>query len=305
MSPAKGPKRGKHKNVATKGVKSKDQPAESHSGGDDDDGKKQPGCLRLLWRVIFWFFVVVFVIFMSFKIIEWGDEIRYKMMDARDVPPRFEKMRNMGEVMNAYKMLSMRPEEESAQIVGMLMDEELGTLEPLFLFTIAMRMYDEKPDEALFWAMVGRLRLEYDFNRCAERRSAMGIYPIFRKYLVDTDLREDLGSERKTRKLIPRVLKWDEEHPPNYDPSYICSLLTRSPELIGEARWPAIRYRLRQGAVQYLQETEALQDEMDMPEDDMAEEPQTPDPAPVEDSPEEDMPEQDTPEQDETGEKAE
>lgn len=288
MSPAKGPGKGKHKHVATKGIKSKDQPGDGGAGDDGNDGKKQPGCFRLLWRVIFWFFMIVFAIFMTFKVIEWGDEIRYKMMDTRDVPVRFQKMRDMGEVMDAYKMLTMRPEEETAMIVGMLMDEDPSLLESPFLFIMATRMYEEKPEEALFWAMAGRLRLEYDFNRCMDRKTAMGIYPIFRKYMLNVELREDLKREGKTRSLLPRVLEWDKEHPPAYDPAYICATLTRSPETIGEARWPAIRYRLRQSAMRYLQDTAGRFEDDDAPEEDMSQEPATPDPgAPGEDAPEE------------------
>lgn len=272
MSAAKAYKKSKHRNVATKGVKSEGQGDDGNGGGAN-----KGGCLRLLGRVIMWFFGIVFLIFMILKVSTWMDDIRYRMMDAKDVPARFEQLRANEQILDAYKLLQLRPEEESPQIVAMLLADAADMQAPL-LFIISDRMYDEKPEEALFWAMVGRLRLEYDIMRCEDTTTAMNAYRLLGMVLMRDEVREDTYDMEKTRPIIQRVLDWDEENPGTYDPSYACAMLTNNPNTVGEARWPAIRYRMRKAAADYLRDTaeEPVKEDMGL------DEPQTPEPPALE-----------------------
>lgn len=92
---------------------------------------------------------------------------------------------------------------------------------PVLLALSEALMAQGKKDESVFWFWAARMRLLYDYYRCADQRAAMEATTLLR-YVVDESVEKRLNANIVTpRPTIDKVIAWENKTPHNYDQHWV------------------------------------------------------------------------------------
>jgi hypothetical protein len=92
---------------------------------------------------------------------------------------------------------------------------------PPVLYKVANVLSGDRPDEAIFWYHVGRVRAVYDAFRCKDETSR-NVIPVLGQAL-SIELRRSQYFHRDGLLAIARkAIDWDKQNPRNYDQRWVC-----------------------------------------------------------------------------------
>lgn len=126
---------------------------------------------------------------------------------------------------------------------------------PPVLYATASVLSGDRPEQAIFWYHVGRIRAVYDALRCRDA-TARNFVTVMGQNLLSLELRRSQYYQRDH--LIPvarEAVEWDLQHPRNYDQRWIClygktahsSAGTDPSEVqVPESEWPSILQRVHE-----------------------------------------------------------
>lgn len=93
---------------------------------------------------------------------------------------------------------------------------------PPALYAAASVLSGDRPEEAIFWYHVGRIRAVYDGLRCRDV-TARSFVTLMGQNLLSLELRRSQFYQRDRLVGIARkAIAWDAENPRNYDSRWIC-----------------------------------------------------------------------------------
>ncbi len=132
-----------------------------------------------------------------------------------------------------------------------------GELEPSLFLEISQRELQlDRPEDALFWAQLGRYRLRYDALRCGAGgayKRLDGLVNLLTPPAIKNLLRKHPELEKKS---IRQVMDFDQKYPARNSPAYICAALNKANQSPGapmaKEDWKIVRDLLRKGAEDYL-----------------------------------------------------
>lgn len=117
------------------------------------------------------------------------------------------------------KILTQGSDTEKTKAIAAIKEHPEKYAPPVF-YVLSHVLFADHKEEAMFWFYAGQLRIRYDANRCADESavSAAGALsnqfgPLINQYAfkhIDT-----------LKKIIPKVIKWDEQTPHEYDHRWI------------------------------------------------------------------------------------
>ena len=92
---------------------------------------------------------------------------------------------------------------------------------PPVLYAVANVLSGDRPDDAIFWYHVGRVRAVYDAFRCRDETSR-NVIPTLGQSL-SIELRRSQYFHRDNLVNVARkAIEWDTQHPRNYDQRWVC-----------------------------------------------------------------------------------
>lgn len=117
------------------------------------------------------------------------------------------------------KVLSQGSESQKKKVIAEIKARPEKYAPPVF-YALSHTLFEVDKEDALFWFYAGQIRIRYDANRCADKsaRSAADVLsnqygPLINQYAFQNiDL---------LKKIIPKVVKWDEQTPNEYDLRWI------------------------------------------------------------------------------------
>jgi hypothetical protein len=126
--------------------------------------------------------------------------------------------------------------------------KEPGNYAPPVLYALANALSGDRPEDAIFWYHVGRLRIVYDALRCRDK-SVRRIIPLI-GHKLSLELRQSQYYHRdKVLEIAKKAIEWDTNNPRDYDQRWIALLGDvaasspgADPEEIfrSKSRWPEI-----------------------------------------------------------------
>ncbi|MES2694430.1 MAG: hypothetical protein V4773_13215 [Verrucomicrobiota bacterium] len=92
---------------------------------------------------------------------------------------------------------------------------------PPVLYALASMLFEAgRKDEAVFWFYAGQVRGRFDATICADKTAGSGIGVLNQQF--GPPINEYAGKDpQKLKKIVQRVIKWDEKTPYNYDHRWI------------------------------------------------------------------------------------
>lgn len=133
---------------------------------------------------------------------------------------------------------------------------------PYTLYLVANVLSGDRPEEAIFWYNVGRLRVVYDAFRCKDD-TARNAVPLLGKSL-SIELRRSLHYQRdQLVGIAKKAIDWDTQNPRNYDQRWIClygRVAQASPGTDPaevqkpEGEWPAILQHIHEAHLKSVQD---------------------------------------------------
>lgn len=135
-------------------------------------------------------------------------------------PDEFKKLMSTS-IRNSSRQLGMRaltkaPDETFSSSVPWL-KEHAAQFAPEFLYMLAMRSLKIDPDRAVFWWLVGRLRLVYDVVRCKDKTARSIVGAMDRQFRVMVG-KMNLTSLKTSSDKLQAALDWDINNPPHKFP---------------------------------------------------------------------------------------
>ena len=93
---------------------------------------------------------------------------------------------------------------------------------PPSLYAAASVLSGDRPEEAIFWYHVGRIRAVYDGMRCRDV-TARSFVTVMGQNLLSLELRRSQFYQRERLVgIAKKAIAWDAENPRNYDSRWIC-----------------------------------------------------------------------------------
>lgn len=133
---------------------------------------------------------------------------------------------------------------------------------PQVLYAVANVLSGDRPEEAIFWYHVGRVRAVYDAFRCKDETSR-NVIPQLGKGL-SIELRRSQYYQRDQLVGIARkAIDWDAQNPRNYDQRWICLYGRIAQTSAGadpaevqkpEGEWPAILKHVHEAHLKSVQD---------------------------------------------------
>lgn len=124
---------------------------------------------------------------------------------------------------------------------------------PPVLYATASVLAGDRPEQAIFWYHVGRIRAVYDALRCQDP-TARNFVTVLGQNLLSLELRRSQYYQRDHLVPVAReAVEWDLQNPRNYDQRWIClygktahsSAGTDPAEVqVPESEWPSILKRV-------------------------------------------------------------
>jgi len=133
---------------------------------------------------------------------------------------------------------------------------------PQVLYAVANVLSGDRPEEAIFWYHVGRVRAVYDAFRCRDE-TARNVIPLLGKGLSIELRRSQYYQRDQLVGLAKRAIDWDAKNPRNYDQRWAClfgrvaqvSPGTDAAEVQKpESEWPAILQHIRAAHLKSVQD---------------------------------------------------
>ncbi|MEK6245503.1 MAG: hypothetical protein AABM33_13505 [Pseudomonadota bacterium] len=133
---------------------------------------------------------------------------------------------------------------------------------PPVLYAVANVLSGDRPEEAIFWYHVGRVRAVYDAFRCKDN-SARNIIPELGKKLSAELIRSQYYQRDHLAGIAKKAIDWDAQNPRNYDQRWIClygRVAQASPGTDPaevqkpESEWPAILKHIHEAHLKSVQE---------------------------------------------------
>jgi len=119
---------------------------------------------------------------------------------------------------------------------------------PQVLYAAANVLSGDRPEDAIFWYHVGRLRAVYDAFRCKDDTSR-NVIPVLGRKLSPELIRSQYFQRNQLLGIARKAIDWDLQNPRDYDQRWIClygRVAQRSPGTDPaevqkpESEWPAI-----------------------------------------------------------------
>ena len=92
---------------------------------------------------------------------------------------------------------------------------------PPVLYSLANVLSGDRPEEAIFWYHVGRVRAVYDAFRCKDD-SARNLIPELGRKLSPELIRSQYFQRDRLAGIAKKAVDWDAQNPRNYDQRWIC-----------------------------------------------------------------------------------
>lgn len=123
-----------------------------------------------------------------------------------------------------------------------------GSYMPAVLYAVANVLSGDRPEDAIFWYHVGRVRAVYDAFRCKDATSR-NVIPEMGKRLSLELRRSQYYQRNQLVGLAKKAVDWDAQNPRNYDQRWACLYGRVAQTSAGadaaevqkpEGEWPAI-----------------------------------------------------------------
>jgi hypothetical protein len=170
---------------------------------------------------------------------------------------------NVSETQSAIRQLGQLIPTPRRDAIAAAIANAQGLAPPaLYALANAVSLDDANMADAVFWYHVGRIRAVYDGLRCKDT-SARDEVGILGKGLSPDIARYQRQHRQQTLQIAERAIKWDAQHPRNYDHRWINlygkvarhSAGTDPEELtVPESEWPAILQRVHEAHLKSVQE---------------------------------------------------
>ena len=170
---------------------------------------------------------------------------------SKSVPPATWEVRGVYATIDVGKSQEMEKRlassgERRAAVREVL--KEPGAYAPPVLYALANALSEDRPEDAIFWYHVGRLRIVYDALRCRDK-SVRAIIPLIGQKM-SPELRQSQYFHRdKVLEIAKKAIEWDTKNPRDYDQRWIAlvgdvakaSPGTDADEIFrAKSRWPEI-----------------------------------------------------------------
>ena len=133
---------------------------------------------------------------------------------------------------------------------------------PQVLYGVANVLSGDRPERAIFWYHVGRVRAVYDALRCKDE-SARNSIPALGRKLSPELVRSQYFQRDHLVGIARKAIDWDAQNPRNYDQRWICLYGRVAQTSAGtdpaevqkpESEWPAILKRVHEAHLKSVQE---------------------------------------------------
>ena len=137
---------------------------------------------------------------------------------------------------------------------------------PRVLYAVANTLSGDRPEEAIFWYHVGRVRAVYDAFRCKDE-TARNVIPVLGQSLSIELRRSQYYQRNQLVGIARKAIDWDAQNPRNYDQRWIClygRVAQTSPGADPaevqkpESEWPAILQHVHEARLKSVQDFAAL-----------------------------------------------
>ena len=125
---------------------------------------------------------------------------------------------------------------------------------PPVLYAVANALSGDRPEEAIFWYHVGRVRAVYDAFRCKDA-TARNAIPDMGKRLSPELIRSQYYKRDQLVGIAKKAVDWDAKNPRGYDQRWVClygrvahSSAGTDPAEVQkpDSQWPAILEHIRE-----------------------------------------------------------
>jgi hypothetical protein len=133
---------------------------------------------------------------------------------------------------------------------------------PQVLYAVANVLSGDRPEEAIFWYHVGRVRAVYDAFRCKDN-TARNVIPELGKRLSVELVRSQYYQREHLVGIAQKAIDWDARNPRNYDQRWVC-LFGRVAQVSPgtdpaevqkpESEWPAILQHIHEAHLKSVQD---------------------------------------------------
>ena len=107
---------------------------------------------------------------------------------------------------------------------------------PPVLYVVANVLSGDRPDEAIFWYHVGRVRAVYDAFRCKDETSR-NVIPVLGQSLSIELRRSQYFHRDGLVAIAQKAIDWDSQNPRNYDQRWVCLYGRTAQTSTCRARW--------------------------------------------------------------------
>jgi len=137
---------------------------------------------------------------------------------------------------------------------------------PPVLYQVANVLSGDRPEEAIFWYHVGRVRAVYDAFRCRDETSR-NVIPLLGKSLSIELRRSQYFQRDQLVALARKAVAWDAQNPRSYDQRWICLYGRVAQTSAGadpaevqkpESEWPAILKHVQEAHLKSVADFAAL-----------------------------------------------
>jgi len=200
--------------------------------------KRKPFWMRLVIVCLYFCFICYVSLGISSTFL-WAKTVYYQNKDFSKFVSIVDEYREIGKLNAALEYINAQPYTLHEEITDSLV-KNAPKYEPIFYFEISKRLMEkyeqikdkdeiiaeEYAQQAIFWSMLGRFRIHIDTRKCAPGDTSEKLADNLSALLTPTKL-SFIGSlpfEHVAPYLV-QVLVWDDKHPPQAGPDFICSTI--------------------------------------------------------------------------------
>lgn len=200
--------------------------------------KRKPFWMRLI-------IVCLYLVFLGYLSLSasgayvWAKTVYYQNKDFSKFVDIVDQYRGIGKLDAALEYINAQPYTHYEEVTDMLI-KNAPKYEPIFYFEISRRLMDkyeqfkdqddkiaeEYVEQAIFWSMLGRFRIHIDTRKCAPGETSEKIADNLSSLLTPPKITN--VSSLPFGHIAPylvQVLIWDEKHPPQAGPDFICKTI--------------------------------------------------------------------------------
>lgn len=220
----------------------------------NDFGKK---ITRKMMRVAFFLGMIFYLLFslsLGWNFVKYS---AYARLSPEKLPVyiHFLLAQNLQE--KALDALHLYPRERSAAMLAQL-ENSAPEFPSLFYFELSRRaVFVNDMEAALFWGLLGQMRLNFDGIRCPSQKT-LNLIEIIRNAQTPMPVQELLKNDLQAfDRGAQKVLDWSTQHPPQAGPGHICNMAMKMfpREQIAvspQEEWPAAWEQMRTTTEGYL-----------------------------------------------------